>query len=121
VNLNYLSGVCHRSNNEINTCLELTLVGRRLAKSLEPWADVVKKQLVLLEEGEQLELMTSVMSLIAALQKAGVITVARMCHTCQFLQAESGDNHFCTLLNQSLGPRDLRMDCPEHQPMVTEL
>jgi DNA-binding MarR family transcriptional regulator len=93
--------------------LELTLAGKRLAKTLEPWADTVKLQL----QEERLELMTSVMNLIASLQKTGVITLARMCRTCQFFRAGLEKEHFCALLNQPLMQKDLRIDCPEHQPL----
>ncbi|MGL4608705.1 MAG: MarR family winged helix-turn-helix transcriptional regulator [Trueperaceae bacterium] len=99
--------------------LKLTSSGKQLAKTLEPWADTVKKQLEGLEEGERLELMISVMNLIASLQKTEVITIARMCRTCQFFQESSGENYFCTLLNQPLALKDLRLDCPEHQPSET--
>jgi DNA-binding MarR family transcriptional regulator len=97
--------------------LVLSAEGKRLAKTLEPWADMVKKQLERLGDEERLELMTSVMNLIASLQKTGVITVARMCKTCQFFQAGSNEGHFCKLLGKPLGLKDLRMDCPEHQPL----
>lgn len=99
--------------------LELTSSGKHLAKTLEPWADTVKKQLEGLGEEERLELMTSVMNLIASLQKTGVITVARMCRTCQFFQPGLDNRHFCKLLNQPLEAQDLRIDCPEHQPLNT--
>ncbi len=107
------------SHDKRASVLELTTTGKRLAKSLEPWADTIKKQLEQqLTEKERLELMTSVMNLIAALQKTGVITLTRMCRTCQFFQAGLDEKHFCTLLNQPLELKDLRIDCPEHQLLV---
>jgi DNA-binding MarR family transcriptional regulator len=94
--------------------LMLTKAGETLAKELEPWADDVKAQLANLPKEKRLELMTSTMQLIASLQEAGVISLTRMCFTCQFFQKDKRE-HFCSLLNKPLPQQDLRIDCPEHQ------
>ncbi len=94
--------------------LILTKAGQSLAKELETWADTVKEQLTTLPEEKRLELMTSTMRLIASLQEAGIINLTRLCYTCQFFQKGKHD-HFCKLLNVPLRPKDLRLDCPEHE------
>ena len=48
------------------------------------------------------------------LNKSDVISVQRMCHTCQYFSRE-GQQLFCKLLEVKLDAQDLRLDCPEHK------
>lgn len=99
--------------------LQLTPVGRELAGELATWAEVIKERLSASSEEEKEVVLRFLMDLIASLQRAGVITVARMCVTCRFFRpnAHAGDEspHHCALLDVPLGPPDLRVDCPEHE------
>lgn len=55
---------------------------------------------------------------IARLQDAGVITVNRSCLTCRHYQPPGGRSLArCLLLGTALADRDLRLDCPEHEPV----
>lgn len=69
-------------------------------------------------KGEALQLLLTV---IAQLQASGVISVARSCTSCRFFRPNSptrgGQPHYCALLNMPLRQVDLRLDCPEHQPV----
>lgn len=69
-------------------------------------------------KGEALQLLLTV---IAELQATGVITVARSCTSCRFFRPDShvhgGQPHYCALLKLPLRQIDLRLDCPEHQPV----
>jgi DNA-binding MarR family transcriptional regulator len=58
-------------------------------------------------------LLDSLLHMIHRLNKAGIITIQRMCQTCKFLQNTEG-GHYCNLLQKSLAKPDFRMDCPEH-------
>lgn len=53
---------------------------------------------------------------IAALQRAGVVTVARTCTACRFFQPRSDADtpYWCGLLDAPLEPATLRLDCPEY-------
>jgi DNA-binding MarR family transcriptional regulator len=63
---------------------------------------------------EQKEIfLDSLLHMIHRLHKAGIITIQRMCQTCQFLQNTEG-GHYCQLLQKNLAKSDFRMDCPEH-------
>lgn len=59
-------------------------------------------------------LLDSLLQIIYRLHKAGIITIQRMCQTCQFLQNREG-GHYCQLLKKPLEKSSFRMDCPEHQ------
>ncbi|MDQ3865107.1 MAG: MarR family transcriptional regulator [Actinomycetota bacterium] len=100
--------------------LRLTPEGEEAAVGLSRWADLIEGQLRSFAPEEKEAVMHFLMRLIAALQRAGVITVARMCVTCRFFRPEahpeSASPHHCALLDQPLSGADLRTDCPEHEP-----
>ncbi len=55
---------------------------------------------------------------ITRLQVAGVITVNRSCLSCRHYQpAGTRSRARCLLLATALTDRDLRVDCPEHEPV----
>jgi DNA-binding MarR family transcriptional regulator len=100
--------------------VRLTTEGKDLADTLSTWAEPVRDQLRNLDAERKTDAMTLVMELIAELEGADLISRARMCRTCRFFgQNAHGDPdapHHCNLLDLPLGPGDLRMDCPEHEP-----
>lgn len=99
------------------TRLVLTSKGKTLVSELEGWAEPLRTHLTAFSRGEQTELLTLLMRLIASLQREGVISVARMCLSCRFYSAEypSGAPHYCQLLDIPLSDAELRIDCPEHE------
>src|SRR5699024_8542713 len=64
-------------------------------------------------------LLSTPFALIAVLQRAGVVTVARMCVTCRHFRPGAHPGrpapHHCTLLDTALAPAELRLDCPEYE------
>ncbi len=57
---------------------------------------------------------------IARLQLAGIITVNRSCLTCRHYKSPgAGTRARCLLLDVALRHHDLRVDCPEHQPIAS--
>jgi DNA-binding MarR family transcriptional regulator len=100
--------------------LRLTPEGKEIAAGLSGWADVVEEQLEPFAPGEKEAMMRFLMRLISELQRAGVITVARMCVSCRFFRPDahqrSASPHHCALLDMPLSGTDLRIDCPEHEP-----
>ena len=99
--------------------LRLTPAGEKLAAELSTWANIVKEHLTASSSEEKEVVMRFLIRLIASLQKAGVITVARMCVTCRFFRRDahpgSDSPHHCALLDAPLAGSDLRVDCPEHE------
>jgi DNA-binding MarR family transcriptional regulator len=100
--------------------VQLTAEGEERADTLSTWAEPVREQLRRLGTERKTEAMTLVMELIAELEEADLISRARMCRTCRFFGENAHDDpdapHHCNLLDLPLGPGDLRMDCPEHEP-----
>lgn len=99
--------------------LRLTAEGEPQTEALSGWAGVVREHLGGHPDGEKVIVMRFLMDLVARLQAAGVITVARMCLTCRFFGKDQHSDpdapHHCTLLDIPLRPHDLRLDCPEHE------
>lgn len=96
----------------------LTRAGRTLAKKLERWVDPYLAALAGMPGVEKEQAYATLLKLAAELSKANVIAVDRMCLTCRFFRPASGKttDHYCRLLEMSLGPAALRVDCPEHEP-----
>lgn len=99
--------------------LRLTPEGRTLADALSGWAGVVKEHLAEHSDAEKAFVMRFLMDLIASMQEAGAIRVARMCLTCRFFGRDWHDDpeapHHCRLLDTPLRLHELRIDCPEHE------
>ncbi len=99
--------------------LRLTPAGEKLAAELSTWANIVEEHLRASSPEEKEVVVRFLMNLIASLQRAGVITVARMCVTCRFFRRDEHPNsdspHHCALLDVSLADSDLRADCREHE------
>ncbi len=100
--------------------LRLTPAGKALAGELSTWAEVIRERLEGTPAEEKEVVLRFLMGLIGSLQRAGVISVARMCVTCRFFRPDAhpgGDApHHCALLDAPLAVADLRTDCPEHEP-----
>lgn len=100
--------------------LRLTAAGEEAAADLSAWADVLRGAVAEFSASEQETVLYFLMGLIEALQRAGIVTVARMCTTCRFFRrnAHIGTRalHHYLLLDKPLPPAALRVDCPEHVP-----
>jgi DNA-binding MarR family transcriptional regulator len=101
------------------TTLRLTPTGKHTAQELAAWANVIEEHLKDRSAEEKEAVMRFLMDLIGALQKSGLITVARMCTTCRFFRPDAhrseSSAHHCALLDVPLSGSDLRADCPEHK------
>ena len=99
--------------------LRLTPAGEEVARGLSTWANAVEESLFASSPEEKEVVMRFLMGLSASLQRAGVVTVARMCVSCRFFRpdAHPGEEspHHCALLDLPLARSDLRVDCPEHE------
>jgi DNA-binding MarR family transcriptional regulator len=102
--------------------LRLTKDGEKLAATLSEWADPVREHLERFSPEEREAVMSFLIGLIGSLQRSGLITVARMCVTCNFFRQDihpgEPSPHHCGLLDVPLGRADLRVDCPEYEPAV---
>ena len=86
-------------------------LARRLAHAERPLLDALAG----LPPDSRSAGLETLLGLIASMHRAGIITVARTCMTCQFHEGDTG-SHYCALLDIPLETEDLRVNCPEHKP-----
>lgn len=95
--------------------IQLTGKGKIIAEKTSLFSKEISKPIDKLQQDDKENLLLSLLDIIRHLNKSGVITIQRMCLTCDYYQSSAkGQKHFCTLLNQQLQVTDLRIDCPEH-------
>jgi len=58
----------------------------------------------------------ALLTVLAGLVDAGTVTVARTCFTCRH-HRQRGAAHRCALLDCALPSSELRVNCPEHEPV----
>ncbi|HBE81376.1 MAG TPA: MarR family winged helix-turn-helix transcriptional regulator [Pyrinomonadaceae bacterium] len=96
--------------------IQLTESGEGIAKKTSFFADQIQIPIDKLPASAKEILLSGLMDIIRHLNQTGIITIQRMCSTCQFYNSDNG--HFCRLLNQKLAEAELRTDCEEHIPPV---
>lgn len=94
--------------------LALTATGRQTAEKSANFAFAIEQPLTNLTEFQKEAMLSGLLRLIYELNRAGVITLQRMCFTCTHFRTREGAP-FCNLLQIRLAAGDLRIDCPEHQ------
>ena len=94
--------------------IHLTEKGTEIARSTLNFNEEIRVPVQQLHPDDQENLLLSLLSIIRHLNRSDIITVQRMCLTCAYYRCTSR-GHYCTLLNQPLRVKDLRVDCPEHQ------
>ena len=94
--------------------LLLTPKGKQIADKASFFASSIEKPIGKLTEEQKAIMLSGLLRMIYDLNKAGIITVQRMCFTCSYYKAENGV-HYCNLLQAKLAETELRVDCPEHE------
>ena len=99
--------------------LSLTARGRDLVAELADWQRAVAAELERVGEHDKAQTLQMLLDVIGALQRQGVISVARMCTTCRFFDRDRNPGathpHRCLLLEVPLAAGELRVDCAEHE------
>ena len=102
--------------------LSLSARGRSVADDLTEWDQRTRAQLADVPAIDKQAMLRLLLDLIAGLQRAGAISVARMCVTCRFFRRnahpDAAQPHHCALVDVPMGAGDLRVDCAEHEPYV---
>lgn len=100
--------------------LRLTPAGYDVAGQLAGWSDAARTALGAFTMQEREDALFFLLRLIEGWQRAGIVSVARMCLTCRYFRRGGGPSesepHFCQLLQQPLAIAALRADCPDYEP-----
>ncbi|BDQ12103.1 MULTISPECIES: MarR family winged helix-turn-helix transcriptional regulator [unclassified Sediminibacterium] len=110
-------GLVQKFDDPIDTrsyVIGLTDQGKQTADKSANFAFAIEKPLGSLTEDQKEIILSGLLKLIHELNKAGIITIQRMCFTCSNYQNTNGQ-HYCKLLQSKLATTDLRIDCPEHE------
>ena len=94
--------------------IALTTKGKEILVQVEDFAMPIKQQLEGIDSAEVQQLYYSITKLIHGLNKSGVLSVQRNCHSCTFYE-KNKNGHYCNFLKKPLENHDLRLDCPEHE------
>jgi DNA-binding MarR family transcriptional regulator len=102
--------------------LSLSAAGERLAQRAAQRLDGLLGLARSLAEGERRASLAAVVGLVARAAEAGWIRPERMCVACRFFERErdprSPAPHWCRLMERPLAAFELRLDCPEHEPIT---
>lgn len=95
--------------------LTLTSSGHTVVKQAQHFATPILKQVNAATSIDKPALYHSLLVLLQAFQKNGLIGEVRMCLNCPHLSMgqDSSMDYACRLLGQSLSIQELRIDCPE--------
>lgn len=96
----------------------LTAPGHDVADSAAAWQGRAQYLLRSVSEPDKERALGFLLGLLAELHREGLVAVARMCPTCGYFRRDDAgeDRHRCVYLDLDLGPGDLRVDCPDHEP-----
>jgi DNA-binding MarR family transcriptional regulator len=101
--------------------LTVTEAGSQTVTDLAGWDAPLRSALQQQSQADRGTALELLLRVIAQLQASGVISVARSCTSCRFFRPNSYTDatqpHHCALLRLPLRQVDLRLDCPEHQPL----
>ncbi|MCC7246927.1 MAG: winged helix-turn-helix transcriptional regulator [Saprospiraceae bacterium] len=102
------------SSDSRSHTLHLTEAGNSAVAQTVHFANPMLGSLAKIPFTEKGRLLEQLLDVIAHLQRAGIISVQRMCFSCRFYQ-KNGEGHFCQFLNKSLITNELRVDCGEFE------
>ncbi len=92
--------------------IRLTASGNKMVAETENFADPIRQLVAQSKSIHQTELWQGIYELIRGLNQQGIISVQRTCTTCKHY-AFKNNLPYCSLLEQKLLPKDIRIDCEE--------
>jgi DNA-binding MarR family transcriptional regulator len=92
--------------------IKLSNLGIKLVKETEKYATPIEFIVDKLETENKEQLLSSIIEIVTALNKADVLAVQRSCYSCKFYERSKNLQH-CRFLNKDLRTKDIRLDCNE--------
>ncbi|WP_428225825.1 MarR family winged helix-turn-helix transcriptional regulator [Flavobacterium sp.] len=93
--------------------MQLTAEGIAIVQETELFTRSLQYALQFVNETSKQEVWELLSKILFQLTQMDVISVNRMCFSCQFY-SQNGQGHYCNLLFKSLANHEIRMDCEEH-------
>lgn len=106
----------YEQNDTRSYIIHLTKKGKGIAERTAAFTNQIQVPINKLNTDDKENLLLSLISVIHHLNKTGVVTIQRMCLSCDHFKPGKGkQSHFCKLLNKNIENSELRIDCPEYQ------
>ncbi|RVU91990.1 MarR family transcriptional regulator [Flavobacterium columnare] len=93
--------------------LKITEEGEIIVQETESFTRPLQNILRLEEPNKKEQVWELLSNLLFQLKKIDIISVNRMCFSCQFYTKKE-EGHYCNLMSKILESVEIRMDCPEH-------
>ncbi len=94
--------------------IALSEKGKELVTVTENYANPLKKQFDTFDAAQLETVYETIVKLIYNLNKAGIISVQRVCFACKFHAKQAGGD-YCEYLQKPLKTEAIRVDCPEFE------
>ncbi len=98
--------------------VSLTGKGRRRVREITDDTGPLTDAVADLPPTDKAATLAVLVELIGELHRSGVLSRDRSCATCRFRRTHGGSAGSCALLGVPLDHADLRIDCPEHEPIA---
>lgn len=94
--------------------IHLTEAGKSVVVQASNFANPMLGSIADMPSADKDVLLEQLLGVVGQLQRAGIISMQRMCFFCRFYQ-KNEDGHFCRFLDKSLKNSELRLDCGEFE------
>jgi len=94
--------------------IQLTASGKKIVFETENFANPITEIITKSSEADKLILWENISNLISLLNRQEIISIQRTCFNCGHYTIKN-KNAFCSLLNQKLLTKDIRIDCEEFE------
>lgn len=95
--------------------LRLSSKGKKLTDKISLFSTEIQSPLEQMPAAEKQKMLSQLIQIIHHLNLAGIISVQRMCFSCQHYMNKGHMQHYCSLMKKPLASSEIRIDCPEHE------
>jgi DNA-binding MarR family transcriptional regulator len=97
--------------------VKLTRKGHKIASTATLLTQTIENSLKHIPRDTKKSIFALLTNTIATLNKAGIVSIQRMCFSCIYYKYNvKENNHYCNFLEKKLLVSDIRLDCNEHKP-----
>ncbi|MEZ5016105.1 MAG: MarR family winged helix-turn-helix transcriptional regulator [Flavipsychrobacter sp.] len=103
----------HLAEDSRSYYIQLTTRGRKVVQETESFSAPISQQISDAKNSDLEILYKYISQLVYQLNQKGVLSVQRVCFTCQYYSQSKGKS-YCNMLKKPLKATEIRLDCPEH-------
>lgn len=103
----------HLAEDSRSYYIQLTAKGRKIVRETESFSEPISQQIGSANLKELEVLYKHISQLVYQLNQKGILSVQRVCFTCEYYSQSKGKS-YCNMLKQPLKTSEIRLDCPEY-------